>query len=108
MKKIIGLLTIVSVFALVLILSNGCSKKEIDNSIGTLVVKVNAENTEIDIRVYPYVADYEKLRPIVSKTVKSKNTSVSFDLNVGNYIVTCKGTFQGVQIRERKNTKIEF
>lgn len=89
MKKIITLLALISAISFAAILSNGCSKKTYK---GTLKIKIlNAGG----VRVYPYVADYNKLKPIFSST-KAKT---SFDLNPGNYMIKSSASTIAVQIQ---------
>lgn len=89
MKKIITLLALVSTIAFAAILSNGCSKKLTK---GTLKIKNLSNN---GIAIYPYVADYNKLKPIFSST-KAKT---SFDLNPGNYMIKSSDSTIAVQIQ---------
>ena len=109
MKKII--ISLISVLAIVgaLTLSNGCSKEETDN--GTLTIKVWNEN-DINIRIYPYVSDYDKLSPVTSASVNPKNPTAIFDLNAGNYIVLCKAESffceTGVQVKKNENITLKL
>ena len=67
----------------------GAQKEEILD-LGTLNVRAFNPDGDIAVKVYPYVADYDRLPPLASSIINQKNTTVSFDLNSGNYIITCK------------------
>jgi hypothetical protein len=107
MKKII--ISLISVLAIVsaLTLSNGCSKDETDN--GTLTIKVWIGD-DINIQIYPYVSDYDKLSPVTSTTVTPKSSTVSFDLNAGNYIVLGRASSffceTGVQVKKNETVTL--
>jgi len=107
MKKII--ISLISVLSIVgaSILSNGCSKDETDN--GTLTIKVMIEN-DINLKIYPYVSDYDKLDPVTSITVTPKTSTVSFDLNAGNYIVFGRASSffceTGVQVKKNETVTL--
>ena len=90
MKRYIRIFIILLAAVFMVSVFSGCSKEIADR--GTLTVRVWNPDGEINVRVYPYIADYDKLLPVAASTLNNKSTEVSFDLNIGNYVVICNGT----------------
>lgn len=103
MKRLVLILAIIAPF----IISSLTSCEKNTNGTGTLVVHITELKYDTDVRVYPYgFSDYSL--PIASKKVdKGKNKSVSFILNVGDYVVDATST-QTVQIQEGDETHLYF
>ncbi len=109
MRKIITPLFSVLAIIAIMSISGGCSKE--NQNLGTLTIKVWSPDGDIDFNIYPYIADYENLTPIAKATVTPQRTTVSFDLNVGNYVILGKAKdFEcktSVQMKSNDNIVLE-
>ena len=108
MKRIMFLLCAVLTLSVI----SGCEK--MTPGCGTLIVKVVNPTDYPDIDIYPYVPvehDFQDNPVICHKELKSYEGSATFELNVGNYIVTngyhpSRRPAVGVQIKEGETTTI--
>lgn len=90
MKRLAFLISIMAMFAAMFMLSS-CEKNKLPKGTGTLSVHVSSPKYDCEVRVYPYVAD-DLSQPIASKSIKAGTSqTVTFTLNVGDYIVDCTG-----------------
>ncbi len=111
MKRVLSIFAalLIAVFSIAEL--TGCSKEEILDH-GTLSVRVLNPDGDVAVKVYPYVADYDRLPPAASSILNQKNTTVSFDLNIGNYIITSKGNGidrrDCVQIQAGETCKVDL
>lgn len=111
MKRIISIFAALLMVVFAVSYFTGCSKEEILDR-GTLSVRAFNPDGDIAVKVYPYVADYDRLPPVASSVLNQKSSTVSFDLNAGNYIITCKGSSVGridcVQIQAGETCQINL
>ena len=90
MKRCAFLISIMAMFAAMFMLSS-CEKNKLPEGTGSLAVHVSSPKYDCEVRVYPYVADDLPL-PIASQSIKAGTSqTVTFTLNVGDYIVDCTG-----------------
>ena len=116
MKRFAFLISIMAMFAAMFMLSS-CEKNKLPEGTGSLAVYVSSPKYDCEVRVFPYVAD-DLPRPIASKAIKAGSSqSVTFTLNVGDYIVDCTGasvvggngaSSTTVQIHEGVETTLYF
>lgn len=111
MKKIISVIAIIAISAAMLAVSS-CNK--LPEGTGVLIVNISNLQYDTDVEVYPYVLD-DLPAPIASQPVKKGTTrTVTFTLNVGNYIVDCGaaaplgGGTATVQIQEGQESNLYF
>lgn len=111
MKRIISIFAVLLMSVFAVSEFTGCSKEEILD-LGTLSVRALNPDGDIAVKVYPYVADYDRLPPVASSILNQKNTTASFDLNAGNYIITSKGSGidrrDCVQIHASETCKVDL
>lgn len=116
MKRIAFLISIMATFAAMFMLTS-CEKNKLPEGTGSLTVQVSSPKYDCEVRVYPYVAD-DLPQPIASQAIKAGvSRTVTFTLNVGNYIVDCTGasvvggngaSSTTVQIHEGIETNLYF
>lgn len=109
-RSIITTVCFIAVICAFLSLS-GCSKDNADS--GVLTINALSPDGDIHVEVYPYLVDYSNLDPVEEAVMNKKKTMVSFDLNAGNYMVSCKYGFStkqslGVQIRPGEKVNLEL
>lgn len=105
-KSIISLSAALALLALCLC---GCSKDEFGSGRGKLTVTLKSEQTtwDVPVSVYPYCS--EKNRPIMEAVIKKRQTSVSFILNAGDYLISVPNdTPKAVQVQSGQEVSIEF
>lgn len=84
-----------------------CSKDSGNKS--TLNVKAWSPEGEVYVAVYPYVEGWATLSPVASAVLSSDNKTASFELNVGNYMVSGKKAGAiGVQIQSGKTVNLDL
>ena len=116
MKRFAFLISMMAIFAAIFMLSS-CEKNKLPEGTGSLAVHVSSPKYDCEVRVYPYVADDLPL-PIASQSIKAGTSqTVTFTLNVGDYIVNCTGasvvggngaSSTTVQIHEGVETTLYF
>ena len=116
MKRFAFLISIMAIFTAMFMLSS-CEKNKLPAGIGSLVVHVSSPQYDCEVRVYPYVAD-DLPQPIASQSIRAGvSKSLTFTLNVGNYIVDCTGASvvggngensTAIQIHEGEETNLYF
>lgn len=98
---------------IIMFLSVFSSCEKIEDTTGTLIVnfkRAEEASEKIEIKLYPYEFDYESIGPIEMRVVKPSDTSVSFELISGNYIVhhSVFGFARGVQVRAGESTILNY
>ena len=116
MKRFAFFISIMAMFAAMFMLSS-CEKNKLPEGTGSLAVHVSSPKYDCEVRVYPYVAD-DLPQPIASQSIKAGTSqTVTFTLNVGDYIVNCTGasvvggnggSSTTVQIHEGVETTLYF
>lgn len=102
-------LPLLAVIALLVLCLCGCSKDEYGPGCGKLTVTLKSAQTtwDVPVSVYPYCS--EENRPIMESVIKKRQTSVSFILNIGDYMVSVPNdTRKAVQIQAEQETVIQF